>query len=173
MTEWFPHPSFWVNFLVKCESFVQSRAQLPRDSFTMPCIRDYLRRWHFQNSVKSKTEHSIAFWIFFRRLCRRTKALVTGNRDDNLFILAGLKFNKGPTLKLSVSFLSFLKLCFALTENKVAATEEWMRRRAHFTGVTKRNWHMIQIYYVQSSSGVVVKLGLLSEWHFHYIIKLL
>ena len=62
----------------------------------MPSISDYLRRWHFQNSVKSKTEHSIAFCgIFFRRLkvdkspClrweyyRHTKALVTG-RDDNL-----------------------------------------------------------------------------------------
>ena len=83
-------------------------------------------------------------------------------------ILAGLKFKKGSCLKLSVSFLSYLNLCFALTENKVAVTEDWMRRRAHFTGVRKRkhiNYWIIQIYYVQSSSGVVVKRGLLSEWH--------
>ena len=53
-------------------------------------------------------------------------------------ILAGLKFKKGSCLKLSVSFLSYLNLCFALTENKVAVTEEWMCKRAHFTGVRKR-----------------------------------
>ena len=51
-------------------------------------------------------------------------------------ILAGLKFNKGSCLKLSVSFLSYLNLCFALTENKVAVTEEWMLRRTHFTGAS-------------------------------------
>ena len=117
----------------------------------MPCIRDYIRRWHFQNSVKSKTEHSIAFCGIFLLdgLKRPNLHVYIENTIDTLkhswqaettiycrSILAGPKFNKGSCLKLLVSFLSYLNLCFALTENKVAVTEEWMRRRTHFTSVS-------------------------------------
>ena len=81
-------------------------------------------------------------------------------------ILAGLKFNKGFCLKLLVSFLSYLNLCFALTENKVAVTElECVEERISLASEKENTYWIIQAYYVQSSSGVVVKLGLLSERH--------
>ena len=127
------------------------------------------------------TQHRVLRNVFLDDLKRTNVHVYIENTIDTLkhswqaettiyytSILAGLKFKKGSCLKLSVSFLSYLNLCFALTENKVAVTEEWMRRRAHVTGVRKRKdiiYWIIQIYYVQSSSAVVVKLGLLSEWH--------
>ena len=117
----------------------------------MPCIRDYLRRWHFSKLSKEQdwTQHRVLRNFFLDSLKRTNLHVYIENTIGTLkhswqaettiycrSILAGLKFNKGSCLKLLVWFLSYLNLCFGLTENKVAVTEEWMRRRTHFTSVS-------------------------------------
>ena len=80
--------------------------------------------------------------------------LATGRNDDN--------FRLGPVWNDIV--LRLLEMCFALRENKVAVTEEkCVEDRISLTSLKEDTYWVKQVYYVQSRSGLLVKLRLLSE----------
>ena len=110
-------------------------------------------------------EHHIAFWMFLEGLNRElatfklginttdhwSMPLATGRNDDN--------FRLGPVWNDIV--LRLLGMSFALRENKVAVTEEkCVEEHISLHGVISKT----SILYVQSRSGLLVKLRLLLEW---------
>ena len=114
-------------------------------------------------------EHHIAFWILLEGLNREiatftlginitdhwSRLLATDRNDDN--------FRLGPVRNDIV--LRLLEMCFALRENKVAVTEEkCVEERISLASLKEDTYWVKQVYYVQSRSGLLVKLRLLSEW---------
>ena len=126
-------------------------------------------------SKEQDCKHSIAVWIFLDGFKSRNRHVYIENTTDHLknswqaeTIIHCLKFNKGSCLKLSVSFLSLiLELVFRVERKQSCGNwgEMRIKERISLAPVKENTYWIIQIYYVQSSSGLVVKLGLLSEWH--------
>ena len=84
--------------------------------------------------------------------------LATGRNDDN--------FRLGPVWNDIV--LKLLEMCLELRKNKVAVTEEkkCVEERISLASLKEDTYWVKQVYYiyVQSRSGLLVKLRLLSEW---------
>ena len=81
--------------------------------------------------------------------------LATGRNDDN--------FRLGPVWNDIV--LRLLEMCFALSEKKVPITEEkCVEEHISMASFKEDTYWVKQVYYVQSRSGLLVKLRLLLEW---------
>ena len=150
----------------KIENFLRRLYQLVHHSFFFLVslaileVKIYKTKGH-------DCEHHIAFWVFLESLNRELATFTLGiyyrpieacnsRQTETTTILDWVLFHD--------IVLRLLEMCLSLRENKVAVTEEkCVEERISLASLKEDTYWVKQVYYVQSRSGLLVKLRLPSE----------